>query len=212
MAAEGFWDGTVSTGDSVALIVLENGDTWGFYTSVDGTYSMISGKTNASGGQMSGSWLDVNFMSRTAKTTSFAGSVVAKKSLNAQLSTGGTLTASYDSSYDQRPSLSAAAGTYTGAALTGATQSQPTAVILSSTGSFTMSTMQDCSARGTVQPRASGKNVFDIEMRFQGGGCGFGDDTPVLRGITLYDPVERTLLTLVTNDAKNGVLLNRGQK
>src|SRR5574337_1453642 len=81
--AEGFWQGKSSTGSSVALAVLENGETWGLYSQGGYIVGAIYGKTTSTGGtKLSGSGLDFNIPSRSVTQGSYSGTFEAKGSVD----------------------------------------------------------------------------------------------------------------------------------
>lgn len=185
--AEGFWNGTAASGKTVHLFVLENGEAYGMGmlsgSIVSGTY----GNTISNGGKLSGSMWDFS-TSTPIESNTFTGSFIAKSSINMQFSNGGTYSASYDPLYDQpQPSLSTIAGTYTGNVLRSDSIVRPVTVIISSSGGMTIPTSQGCGASGTINPRASGKNILDVALTFQGDNCVPGNGGTVY-GIAIYSP------------------------
>jgi len=198
---EGFWVGRSSLGADVALTVLENGETWGVYTSGGYIVGALAGSTSVTGRAMSGSGADFNLLNRTVSRGSFVGTFVPQQSISAQLSSGATFSGRYNSLYDQPASLSAAAGTYIGQGVTGWTSPQTIGVTVSSTGTITMPASLGCSASGTVLPRSSGKNVFNVSVRFQGTTCALGNGATA-QGVAFYDAAQRTLLVLALNSAQ----------
>jgi hypothetical protein len=121
LTAEGFWTGTASTGPQVQLVILENGESWGFYTSQGSLIGALYGNTNSSGTSVSGSGLD--FYNGTANAGTYSGIFSAKNTLNLSLRSGtststSTFAGKYSAAYDQPALLSNLAGTYAGYALT----------------------------------------------------------------------------------------------
>ena len=198
---EGLWEGRASTGVDVALTVLENGETWGVYASGGYIVGALFGDTTARGNQLSGSGVDFNLLSRTVQPGSYTGSFTARSSINVQLSAGATFTGSYNAAYDQPASATNLAGSFTGEAVTGLTAPQAVSITVSAAGVITMPASQGCSAAGTARPRATGKNVFDVSVTFQGNGCALGHGTTA-RGVAYYDTAQRRLLVLALNNAR----------
>jgi hypothetical protein len=206
--AEGFWNGTASNGANVGLTVLENGQTYGYYTTSAGyIVGGVYGNATSSGNQLSGSMQDFNLSTHTVQSGTFTGSFVAKSSLNMQFSAGGTLSANYDPSYDQPPpSLPTIAGTYIGSAAIWNTATQTIPVVISPSGTITQSTINGCGTSGTIQPRASGKNVFDVTLSFQGSNCALGNGATV-QGVAVYFPSNSGLIVMSANATKtNGFI------
>jgi hypothetical protein len=199
---EGFWVGRASTGTEVFLAVLDDGKTWGLYQSGRTIVGALAGETSFSGNQLSGSGRDFNLPSRTISSGTYAGTFSARSYVDVRLSNGSTFTGSYDPRYDQPASLAAVAGTFSGAGVTGTTAPQAVTISVSSTGQVTLPSTQGCGGSGTVQPRASGKNVYDVTITFQGSTCALGNGVTV-RGIAVYDSAQRNLWALALNGAKN---------
>ena len=87
-SAEGFWSGISSTGPTVQLAILENGETWGFYTTGSTLVGALYGTTSCSGSSISGTGQDFNFVSRAVSAGTYSGSVSAKSSLTVTTSSG----------------------------------------------------------------------------------------------------------------------------
>lgn len=74
-------------------------------------------------------------------------------------------TSAYD--YNRAASISTIQGSWTLGNLLG----EPMALTVHESGSFAATTSTFCALTGTVMPRASGKNVFNVEFRFGGAPC-----------------------------------------
>lgn len=208
--AEGFWNGTSSTGFKVGLAILENGDTWGFYSSNNLIVGALHGTTTYSGTTLTASGSDFNILSRTVTSGSYTGTFSSKGSINATTSTGNTFTATYETSYDQPASLTSLSGTFSGSGVTGTTSAQSATVGISSLG-VVSSIGIGCSASGTVAPRPSGKNIFDVTITFTGTNCALGNGT-VTTGVAYYDAVNRKVLVMALNSAKSDGFIYVGTK
>ncbi len=208
--AEGFWGGTASSGAEVFLAILENGETWGAYTSGDSIAGALYGNTTSSGGKLSGSGRDFNIPSRTVTTASYSGSFTAKTSISLSAS-GTTLNGTYDSDYDTAPSLAALAGSYSGSGVSGNSSVQSITVTISPAGAVSTPGSMGCSAAGTVAPRPSGKNIFNVSMTFTGSSCALGNGTQT-NGIAVYDPESQKVLVLAMNSAKSDGYIYFGGK
>lgn len=198
---EGFWVGRASTGTEVYLAVLDDGKTWGLYQSGNYIIGALAGETSYNGSQLSGSGRDFNLISRTISPGTYTGTFSAKNYVDVRLSNGSTFTGRYDTSYDQPASLAAVAGTFAGTGVTGTTLPQAVTINVSSTGQITAPSSQGCGGSGSLLPRASGKNVYDVSITFQGSSCALGNDTTV-RGIAIYDSTQRGLWAVAMNNAK----------
>ena len=211
LTAEGFWIGTASTGPQVQLAILENGETWGFYTSQRSLLGALYGNTTSSGTSVSGSGLD--FYGGTAKAGSYSGSFSAKNSINLALGSGtstSTFAGKYSAAYDQPASLANLAGTYAGYGLTGQTSAQAISLTINSNGSIFAGNTR-CSASGTATPRASGKNIFDIKMTFAGNFCALGNGA-VTNGIAYYDISTKQVSVLALNAPKTDGFIYAGAR
>lgn len=204
--AEGFWVGTASTGNTVALAVLENGETWGIYSRSGVLQGVLFGNTTSTSSTFSGTGLDFGSTGLTAGT--YSGSYSPKATLNATTSGGGTFTATYSTAYDQPASLAALAGTYSGYVATKSASARDT-VTVSSTGAIRSGSSATCLSSGTASPRASGKNVFNVSVTFSGSFCLLGNGTTVT-GVAYLEG--RQLITLTLNGGKTDGLIFLGSK
>lgn len=199
---EGFWVGRASTGTEVYLAVLEDGKTWGLYQSGGYIVGALAGETRHSGNQLSGSGKDFNLLSRTVSSGTYSGTFSSKNHVDVRLSSGSTFTGSYNAYYDQPASLAAIAGTFSGSGVTGSTLPQAITINISASGEVTAPSSQGCGGSGTLLPRASGKNVYDVRITFQGSTCALGNGTTV-RGIAVYDTAQRSLWAIALNSSSS---------
>lgn len=209
--AAGFWEGTASTGVVVSLAILEDGQTWGVYTSGNQIAGALYGVTTSSGTTLSGTGKDFNVPTRSIGSASYTGTFAANSRISVNTSTGGSLTAAYVATYDQPASLTALAGTFQGTGITGTTNAQAIPVTISTTGAITVPTSQGCGATGTAVPRASGKNIFDISVTFNGSNCALGNGSTTT-GVGYFDTAKRRLLVVALNSAKSDGFIYVGQK
>lgn len=172
--AEGFWTGTASTGYDVALAVLENGETWGVYTSGGMIYGALYGTSTGTGTTFAASGSDFNLTNWSVSSGSFSGTVTARSAIQAVSNRGSTISLTYDSSYDTAASLTTVAGNYTVSGVSAAGSADNVPMTITSGGLVTV-TGTGCSASGTVAPRSSGKNVYNISMTFTGNNCALGN-------------------------------------
>ena len=164
--AEGFWSGPASTGYTVSLAVLENGESWGIYSSGSTIYGALNGTATGNGTTFSATGTDYNFLSGAASSGSFTGTVAAKSKITATSNTGGTVSLAYQSDYDKTPSSANLAGSYTMSGRTGYYTFANT-ITIGSTGSFTVLD-GGCTTTGTLSPRATGKNIYNFTATFAG--------------------------------------------
>lgn len=211
VTAEGFWEGTASTGASVALAVLEDGETWGIYTSGSSIAGALYGATASSEATLTGSGKDFNIAARSVATATYTGTFVAKSSIRVTTSGGATFSGNYVAAYDQPASLTALAGTFSGQGVSGNSSTQTIPVTISASGAVTVPTSAGCGASGTASPRTSAKNIFDVSVTFNGTSCALGNGT-VTKGIGYFNSTSRTLLVMALNPAKTDGFIYAGQK
>lgn len=165
--AEGFWTGPVSTGFNLNLAVLENGEAWGVYASGNTIFGALQGSVDGEGTALTGNGTDYNFPNDSATVVTVAGTVNQKSSIEARSSTGATMSLAYSAAYDQPASLEKLAGQYaiSGRTFDGAFAANQ--LTIDSSGTFVLVDGQ-CTASGSLAPRDSGKNVFNLNVSFAG--------------------------------------------
>lgn len=209
-SAEGLWQGNTSDGYSVTAAVLETGELWALVSSPGGVVGFMNGVSGVNGSTVTGSETSYNLLSHTYGSQSFSGSVTTKNSL-ALSSVNGSFSATYQPGYDQPPAgLAAMAGTYSGwlASVSG-TFSPSSVVSISSTGQIT-SPGAPCSATGSITPRASGKNVYNVTIGFAGALC--AASSTILSGIAAYNNTSGVLVVLALNSGKTDGLVYSATK
>ena len=212
VTAEGLWKGTASTGNSVTLAVLANGETWGLYTSSSGVVAgALYGNTASSGTTLTGSGKDFNIASRSVASISYTGTFVPRTSLQVTTSAGSSFSGLYQTVYDQPASLAALTGRFLGAGVSANSPAQLADVEFSSSGAITVPAALGCSASGTATPSPSGKIIFDVALTFTGSACALGNGATA-KGIAYYDASTRRVLVMTLNDAKSDGFIYLGQK
>ena len=212
-AAEGVFGGTLtgSTSRAFNLLVLENGDFWTLYGTQTANVFGIAGFVQGTGTSNNG-----NFTSSNAKDFGFSPAV--SNTVNATYDpttktisgkavagtstvtfTGGPVAGSlYD--YNSPSSLTTIAGAWSTTSLTG----DGVAINIASSGSFTALSSLGCAFSGTVTPRASGKNVFNVALTFGAAPCALAGQSA--SGIALAYPVsggKTQLLVAATDTTRN---------
>lgn len=200
VSSEGFWTGVSSSGVTVNVAILENGETWGVYTQGNTLVGAVYGTSSSSGNAVSGSGQEFDLGTRKVTAGTYSGTVSAKTSISLATSGGAKFTGTYNAAYDTAASLASLAGSYTGFGVTGATASQSTPVTISASGAVT-ATGVGCTAAGTATPRASGKNIFDLSITFTGASCALGSGT-VAKGVAYFDAPNKQILAMALNPAK----------
>lgn len=209
-SAEGLWQGNTSSGNRVTAAVLETGELWALVSSSSGVVGFINGSTNVSGSVVSGNETSYNLVSHTYGVQSYSGTVSTKNTM-ALSGPDWSFNAMYQSGYDQAPAgLVAMAGTYSGwlASVSG-TFAPSSVVSISSTGQIT-SPGAPCSANGSITPRASGKNVYNVTIGFTGASCTAASTT--LSGIAAYNNTSGVLVVLALNPGKTDGLVYSATK
>ncbi len=178
--AEGAYSGTLTggSGNAFQLVVLENGEYWALYGTAISNAFIVSGFIQGNGTSNNGT-----FTSNNARDFGFAPSIAgtinatyttSPRTINGTASnsagsvsfSGGTTAGStYD--YDAQASISSIAGVWNLTELDG----EGIVLNVSSSGSFSAQSSQGCSFSGTVTPRASGKNVFNLAFTFGASPC-----------------------------------------
>lgn len=82
---------------------------------------------------------------------------------------------------------------------------------ISDSGEIRISSDKDCSASGTIQPRPTGKNVFDAALTLRGSECVLEDGTSA-RGIGVMDERSGRLDIQTLNATKTGSFRLSGTK
>lgn len=209
--AEGFWSGSTTTGVGVSLAILENGETWGVYTSGGGIAGALYGNTRSSGSSLNGSGSDFNIPSRTSAPATYSGTFSPKSSISVTTSGGVSFTGTYGTAYDQPASLAAVAGSFSGVGVSGSSPVQGVSVTISPTGAITVPASLGCSASGSAVPRSSGKNIFNVSVTFSGSTCALGNGATAT-GVAYYDAATQDLLVLALNSAKTDGFIYIGSK
>lgn len=207
--AEGFWTGTTSNGLKAYVAILENGETWGFYTtSANALAGAFYGNNTISGSTVSGTGLD--FYNGTANASSYSGTFAPKSTITVTMSNGIRVNGTYSTDYEKPASLATLAGTYYGYGLTAKSAATSTSVSISSNGTITAGN-SFCTMAGTATPRASGKNVFDLRVTFTGSACALPSGTSV-NGVAYYDTTARSLWAMGLNGSKSDGFIYAGNK
>lgn len=207
--AEGFWTGSTSNGLKAYVAVLENGETWGFSTTnANALAGAFYGNSTASGSTLSGTGLD--FYNGAANATNYSGTFAPKSTLTVTMGNGVRFNGSYSTDYDKPASLDTLAGTYNGYGMTAKSAATYTPVSISGNGTITAGNSY-CTMTGTATPRASGKNVFDLQVTFTGSACALPSGTSV-NGMAYYDTAARGMVAMGLNSSKTDGFIFAGAK
>lgn len=170
---EGLYAGSLTPGrdSNVRFLVLETGETWGLYGSETGGVLLVSGLVQGNGVSQNGTFTTSNLKDfgtgPTAPLTlsgaynntagTFSGSIVT--SSRGTLSINTTQIGGINYNYNTPANLSSVSGAWTLTDLVG----DKLALNVQSSGNLTLTYPgSSCVLIGTISPRSSGKNVFDV--------------------------------------------------
>jgi hypothetical protein len=169
--------GTISNGLEHNTVILDDNRYYAIYgEEADGVF-YIAGLIQGSGVANNGSFTSTNLRDYYFDGSVFTGSLSAsyreRASFNGSITEGvntvtftGTPPANSEYNYDTAANLSNIAGSWNLASL----QGESITLNIQSSGAFTGAS-DGCSFDGTVAPRASGKNVFDVDLTFGAAPC-----------------------------------------
>jgi hypothetical protein len=182
--AEGAWHSEQSNGDVMDLVLLENGSLYAMSAGSTATTAPLlafdQGTFIVLGDKLTAQVTHYN-ESRTQGAGAVTGTVVQSTSIAGSATGGSTRnysvlpTASFDSrySYNSAASLSSIEGPW----VSGYSLENSTPMVFTIDGTGVISGSDRCSFNGTIQPRASGKNIFDISIRYVATTCYPADTT-----------------------------------
>jgi hypothetical protein len=176
--AQGFWSGTTSSGYGFLGAVLENGEYWFMYYANGYLYGVVQGTGAAANGNFTSSnGLDF-YLGGAVTPVAVAGSYRERASLQGVVTpqAGGspvTFAGVYDARYDTPATAAAASGVWRGRLTSGETYS----ITVATDGSLAGAGSSGCTFTGSVVPRPSGKAVYNVTVRFNGGVCLLGTQT-----------------------------------
>lgn len=210
-SAEGFWSGTLASGVAVSAAILENGETWGVYTSGNLIVGALYGQTSSSGTTLSGTGTAFDVASRSSSNGTYSGTFTPKSTIRINSSDGGVFSGTYGTKYDQPALLSSVSGSFTGQGVSGNSTVQSIPLSIAADGTVTVTGTLGCAAAGSLTPRATGKNIFNVSVTFTGTNCALGDGA-VTTGVGYYDVDTKRLLVLALNAAKTDGFIYIGSK
>lgn len=205
-SAEGVYGGTLtgSTNNAFNLLVLENGDAWAIYGTQSATLFGVAGFVQGTGTSSNGSYSvpngkDFGYSPAQAGSLTATYNATAKTisgTLGSVTFSGGPIPGSLYN-YDTAASLSAISGSWSTRDLTGAS----IALNVAASGAFTAISGFGCQGSGTIVPRASGKNVFNVTLTFGAAPCALAGQSAT--GIAVLSPLAsgRTQLLVTAIDS-----------
>lgn len=211
-SAEGVYGGSLtgSTSSAFQLLVLENDEVWAMYGVQTSTAFGVAGFIQGPGSSNSGTYTssstkDFGFNPALAGNTSATYNATAKTISGTVSSSAGTVTFSGGPiagslyNYSAPAALTTIAGSWTTTSLTG----ESVTISIASNGSFTANSSLGCNFSGTVVPRPSGKNVFNVSLTFGSAPCAL--PAQAATGIGIAYPLtsgKTQLLVAVTNASR----------
>ena len=216
---EGLWTGATTDPLNVQGVVLENGESWSILTDALGAVVGISqGAVQTSGPDVvsgTGRYLNVvdeaNLASRTTVAVSYSGKYAVRDSVQVTDSKGVKFTGTYGVLYEQPAVVSELLGTYTGTGIGNQVRESSVSLSISTGGLVSIPSYPGCSIRGTVVPRASGRNVFDLPLTFSGAACPVGDGV-VVQHVVLYNDTTQAIVIMGQSASKAETFVYTGQK
>jgi hypothetical protein len=209
--AEGIWQGPSSTGATVKVAILENGESWGGAILGNSWVSALAGTVNGKDTAFSASGSEFDFTSNTVGTGSLSGTVTQKQRIQATSSTGSTVNLAYNSDYEQAVTAAEIAGSYTLSGRTARYSIPSMTVTIGTTGNFTI-VDSACTTTGTATPRPTGKAIVNVSATGTGN-CILGSGVS-LNGIAVLDKTTtpQTLMFIALNSTKTDGLMLIGKK
>ena len=205
--AEGAFAGKMTPrGFRLSLVVLENGDAWGLYEN----NGLLVGFFEGAGVSNNGSYTaddvrDHDFVARVVRHGSLSATYFPAVSVNGHLipdigvQSAFSATAAAMTGYDYAQPADPAriAGSWPGFYRNGP---ESGTVEITPSGAVSAVTSTGCAYTGTVSPRASGRNVFDVRITFGAVPCELPNQ--VARGIAIVvDTARGRQLMLAATDA-----------
>lgn len=180
---QGFWSGLASTGYTVNAVVLENGETWGVFSSGSTIYGANYGAASTNGNNISIVGTEFNFLTNRSVSGTLTGPFVAKSTMTLTGS-GVSVPLAYQATYDTPATSAAITGTWSFIGRSGLYTLVPGRVTIDSAGSFTL-VQTGCTTTGSVTPRPGGKNVYNVTLLGSGVNCVAGQST--MSGVLYID-------------------------
>ena len=208
--AQGIWTGQASTGVTVNTVVLENGESWGIYSIGSTIYGALYGTASVSGNAITISGTDFNFPTNIATKGTFTGTVTAKSAMSLT-SANSNVALSYLSQYDTAATAAAVTGNWSFIGRSGSYTLLPGSISVNSSGEFSLN-QTNCVTSGSIVPRSSGKNVYNVTLISVGSSCAVGQSS--MAGVAYLDTsvTPNRFLSLALNASKGDGVIVIGTK
>jgi hypothetical protein len=211
---EGAYSGAItgsSTSSAFQMLILDNSEYWAMYGNTSGGRFGVRGFLHGAGTFNNGSFTSSNMrdygvspaLPGTVNATYRLGTsiqgTVAAAGQSQSVSFAGSPIAATTYNYSTPASISLIQGAWTLTALNGTSVS----LTVAASGSFSGSS-QGCSFTGSLKPRASGKNVFDMSITFGLAPCALPGQSGAGIGVTnvIAGTQTRQLIIAGVNAAK----------
>ena len=179
-SAEGVYGGTLtgSTSSNFQMLVLENDEFWAMYGTQTSSLFFVAGFLQGTGVSNNGTYTssnvrDFGFNPARAGTANATYNATAKTITGSVAASAGTVTlnggpiAGSLYNYNTPALLSSVSGSWALTALTG----EGVSLNISAAGAFTANSSLGCAFSGTMVPRPSGKNIFNVSLTFGPSPC-----------------------------------------
>ena len=208
--AQGYWTGQTSTGYTASTAVLETGETWGVYSSGATIYGALYGTTSVSGNNVTITGTNFNFLTNSSSSGTLTGTLAAKSTMSLS-GTGVTVPLTYSSAYEIAATSAAITGTWSFTGRSGSYTLLPGTITVDSAGRFTLN-QTNCITTGSIVPRSSGKNIYNVTLAGVGVGCALGQSS--MSGIAYLDTTvtPNKFLSLALTPSKNDGVIVIGTK
>ena len=198
--AEGLWTGRTPDALNVLSVNLENSDAWSVLSSTDGTIVGFSqGNIQASApDQITGTGRYFNVVDqaslamRRIDPVSYFGRFSVRDSIQITAPNELKYSGTYDVLYEQPSAISEVVGTYIGSAIGNQVRIPLITFAVTTGGLVSTNSYPGCSVRGTLVSRASGRNVFDLPLTFNGSSCPVGNGV-VINHVVIYNHITRSI-------------------
>ena len=181
---QGFWVGPSSTGFTVSTAILENGESWGIYSSGSTIFGALYGSTSTDGSSITIVGSDFNFVTNSVVSSTLTGTVSSKSTITAASRLGTTVSLTYKPVYETDATSAAIVGTWNFIGRSKSFSLVPGTIVVDGAGRFTLN-QTNCVTTGSVVPRSGGKNIYNLTLSYAGSGCAAGQTS--MSGIAILD-------------------------
>lgn len=215
--AVGAYSGSITgstKGTAFQMLVLEDGSFWSLYGTPTSTAFYVGGFVQGTGTFSNGALVSSDardFGFAPALAASVSGSYTATPSISGKVTYSDGTTTTFNGSpipnsvfaYNTPAQLSAVTGVWPLSLLNGETAN----INISNTGVIGGTSSGGCNLTGTVAPRPSGKNVYDVSIKFGAAPCILANQTVTGIGVTyaLTSGSQQFIVLLTDASRTNGI-------